>query len=348
MKTVIKHTKAAILTKLNKPLIIDKVELPDKLLRGQILVKMKYSGICGSQLGEIDGVKGKDNYLPHLLGHEAIAKVIQTGSSVKKVKKGDKVLLHWMPADGIDAKTATYKWRNKALNSGKITTFSNYSIVSENRVSKINRSGNDLDLLLLGCTASTAIGSVKKLCKIETNQTTVVAGCGPIGLYLIKYLNYLNVKKIISIDINKKKLELSKKFGATHMILNSKKIQKKIQTKLKKNIDYFFECTGNSKIISLGYECLKTNGSMILIGVPHYKSKASINTLGINLGKKLLGSKGGKFNPSKDLKNYSKLVSLKKLNSKNFILKRIKLDKVNKVFSEMRQNKILGKAIIEF
>ncbi len=348
MKTVIKHTRAAILNKQSRPLIIDEIELPEKLHKGQILVKMKYSGICGSQLGEIDGVKGKDNYLPHLLGHEAIAKVVQTGTGVKKVKKGDKVLLHWMPSNGIDAKTAIYKWKNKKLNSGKITTFSNYSIVSENRVSKINKFKNDLDLLLLGCTASTAIGSVKKLCKIKKHQTAVVAGCGPIGLYLIKYLNYLNIKKIISIDINKKKLELSKKYGATDIILNSKKLQKKIPIKLMKDTDYFFECTGNSKIISSGYESLKTNGTIILIGVPHYKSKVKINTLGINLGKKLLGSKGGKFNPSKDLINFSKLVSLKKLSSKNFILRRIKLDKINKIFSEMRQNKILGKAIIEF
>ena len=73
-----------------------------------------------------------------------------------------------MPSNGIDAKTAIYKWKNKKLNSGKITF--NYSIVSENRVSKINKFKNDLDLLLLGCTASTAIGSVKKLCKLRNTK----------------------------------------------------------------------------------------------------------------------------------------------------------------------------------
>ncbi len=346
MKTIIKKTRAAILAVQKKPLIIDEISLPNKLYKGQILIKLKYSGICGSQLGEIDGVKGKDNYLPHLLGHEGVGKVLQTGPLVKKVKKGDKVLLHWMSSSGIDAKPAYYKWHNKKLNAGKITTFSNHSIISENRVTKINNFKNDLDILLLGCTASTAIGSVDKLCKIKSNQNIAVAGCGPIGLYLIRYLNFLKVKKIISIDINKKKLKLSKKYGATETILNIKK-RNNLEL-IKGKIDYFFECTGNSNIITKGYESLKQNGSIILIGVPHFRSKISINTLAINLGKNLIGSKGGKFNPSRDFKNFSKIVSRKNLNSRNFIIKKIKLENINQVFQNMRMNKLIGKVVIKF
>ena len=97
MKLVIKKTKAAILVEQRKPLVISEIELPNQILRGQVLVKILYSGICGSQLGEIEGIKGKDKFLPHLLGHEGIGKVIQVGPSVKKVKKGNKVLLHRMP-----------------------------------------------------------------------------------------------------------------------------------------------------------------------------------------------------------------------------------------------------------
>ena len=68
--TVPKIMKAAILVDQKKPLVISEVELPKTLKVGQVLVKVHYSGICGSQLGEIDGVKGEDKYLPHLLGHE--------------------------------------------------------------------------------------------------------------------------------------------------------------------------------------------------------------------------------------------------------------------------------------
>ena len=76
--------KAAILNKLNSPLVIDNITFNGNLKFGQVLVKILYSGICGSQLGEIQGVKGKDKYLPHLLGHEGIGKVIQINEKVKK------------------------------------------------------------------------------------------------------------------------------------------------------------------------------------------------------------------------------------------------------------------------
>lgn len=160
----IKSTKAAILFKQGKPLLIKRIELPEKLLYGQILIKNFYSGVCGSQLGEIDGVKGKDRYLPHLLGHEAVGIVVEVGPGVKKVKKDDNVLLHWMPGTGISSKGPQFKLKNKIINSGPITTFSEYSIISENRLTKINENlEKKKEILLLGCTTSTAIGATKKL-----------------------------------------------------------------------------------------------------------------------------------------------------------------------------------------
>ena len=85
MKFYPKKTKAAILIKQNHPLIVDEISIPQTLLSGQVLVKIFYSGICGSQLGEITGAKGKDKHLPHLLGHEAIGEVIEVNSKVSKV-----------------------------------------------------------------------------------------------------------------------------------------------------------------------------------------------------------------------------------------------------------------------
>ena len=111
MKQII--SRAAILRQINKPLEISNILVPSRLFNGQVLVKMMYSGICGSQLGEIQGIKGKDKYIPHLLGHEGIAKVIKINKKVKKVKKNDIVLLHWMPSNGINSKTPIYKDQKK-------------------------------------------------------------------------------------------------------------------------------------------------------------------------------------------------------------------------------------------
>ena len=86
-------TKAAILVELNAPLEVADIELPDRLQFGQVLVKVLYSGICGSQINEIEGAKGPDKYLPHLLGHEGSGTVLDVGRGVKTVKKGDHVVL---------------------------------------------------------------------------------------------------------------------------------------------------------------------------------------------------------------------------------------------------------------
>ena len=335
------ETTAAILCKQKSKLKIENIKLPKYLDYGQVLVKMIYSGICASQLGEIDGVKGKDKFIPHLLGHEGIGKVIQKGPGVKKVVKGDIVLLHWMPSNGINSKLPKYKWGKKTINAGYVTTFNEHGIISENRITKIPKKEDKfLDYLLLGCTASTAIGSVNKANIQNKEKKILVSGCGAIGIYIIKYLKQLGFKDITGLDIKIKKLNFATKNGCSD-IINSKLIKS-----FKNKYDIIFETTGNAKLISKLFEQMIFNGEMILIGVPKYKTKASFNTLDINLGKKLIGSKGGDFKANRDLKKFFKIVSIN--NNKNYFTNVIKLKDINKLLSKMRKNLVIGKSIIKF
>ncbi len=344
-------SKAAILRQINKPLEISNVLVPKKLFKGQILVKMMYSGICGSQLGEIQGVKGKDKYLPHLLGHEGIAKVIKKNSYVKKVKEGDIVLLHWMPSNGINSKNPIYiDKKNRKINAGFVTTFNEYAVVSENRLTKINKQKkNYLDYLLLGCTSSTAIGSVNKNLPIKKKSFIIVSGCGAIGLYIIKYLKFLGIKNIIGIDVHYKKIKFAKKLGCVK-VFNSKEKDfiKKLNNSLSNGADYVFECSGNSNQISNMFKVLNSKGSLNLIGVPNHGSKSGFNTLDINLGKKIIGNKGGDFYAKKHISQYKKIIFSKHCNHRNFITEIIKLNSLNDYFRKMAQGKILGKGIIRF
>ena len=100
----IKKSKAAVLAKSREPLIIDEIDLPEALDVGHVLVKILYTTICGAQLNEIAAAKGPDRFLPHLLGHEASATVLETGPGVSNVKPGDTVVLHWRPSLGIHAR----------------------------------------------------------------------------------------------------------------------------------------------------------------------------------------------------------------------------------------------------
>ena len=166
--------KAAVLCELKKPLEILEIEPLKPLQPGQVLVKIFYSGICGSQLGEIDGKKGHDKYLPHLLGHEGSGEVVEIGPGVRFVRPGDRVVLHWKKGSGIEAETAKFACGEKIINSGWVTTFSEYTVVSENRVTPIPA---DFDLRLaplFGCAVTTGFGAVVNDAKLKIGESAVV------------------------------------------------------------------------------------------------------------------------------------------------------------------------------
>ena len=135
--------KAAILVKNKQPLAISEIEMPKTLEFGQVLVKIFYSGLCGSQVSEIDGSWGEDKNIPHLLGHEGSGIVLDTGPGVKTVSKDDHVVLHYMKSSGLESPTPKYKWGDKIVSAGGVTTFNIRAIVSENRLTKIPK---DFDL----------------------------------------------------------------------------------------------------------------------------------------------------------------------------------------------------------
>ncbi|MEY9617150.1 alcohol dehydrogenase catalytic domain-containing protein [Bradyrhizobium ottawaense] len=114
----IKTAKAAILVESGKPLIVDEFTLPDRLEHGQVLAHVHTSSICGAQINEIDAVKGVDKFLPHLLGHEALATIVETGPGVVSCKQGDTVVMHWRPGKGIQSNTPAYSWARQAPQCG--------------------------------------------------------------------------------------------------------------------------------------------------------------------------------------------------------------------------------------
>src|SRR5204863_5793005 len=124
---------------------------------GQVLVKISCTGICGAQLGEISGVKGPDKFLPHLLGHEGGGEVVGVGPGVTQVKEGDRVVMHWRKGAGIHARPAKYQWGSRTVNAGWVTTFQEYAVVSENRVTPIPKDVPFEVAALMGCAVTTAL-----------------------------------------------------------------------------------------------------------------------------------------------------------------------------------------------
>ena len=176
-----KTAYAAILEEIGQPLVVKNITLPS-LRYGQVLVKVLFSGVCRSQLMELSGGRGKDPWLPHLLGHEGSGIVIAVGDGVTKVKPSDEVILGWVKADGLDAPGAKYMHGDQVINSGRVTTFCNYTVVSESRLVVKPASLPFDTAVLFGCALLTGAGMVLNELRPSVDQSVLVLGLGGIGL----------------------------------------------------------------------------------------------------------------------------------------------------------------------
>ena len=344
----ITHTKAAILVNQKQPLIVDNIELPTNLQPGQILVKVLKSGICGSQIGEIEGVKGNDKFLPHLMGHEGCAYVMQIGPGVKTVKEGDKVVLHWRKGSGIESETPKYKWQGKILNAGWVTTFNEFAVISENRCTKIDDNLDPGIAALFGCAVTTGFGIVENNAKLKMGESIVVFGAGGIGLSIIQAAEMVSAYPIIAVDIHQNRLNLAKSLGANYLINSSEENPFNSINKIlgRENIDVFIDNTGNSEIIEKGYKNINNQGRVVLVGVPKLNDNISIFSLEMHFGKRLIGSHGGECNPEKDIPRYLKLIDSGALNLKPIISKEYSLNEINNAIYCMKEGKASGRIII--
>lgn len=330
-------TKAAILTELNTPLVVDEIDVPP-LECGQVLVEVHCSGICGAQLGEIAGVKGPDKFLPHLMGHEGGAVVLETGPGVSAVQTGDRVVMHWRKGVGIQARPASYKWNGRTVNAGWVTTFNQHAVVSENRLTVIPA---DIDFeiaALMGCAVTTGLGIVNNDAKVKIGQSIAVLGCGGVGLNVIQGAAMVSADPIIAIDIYDHKLEMATRFGATHTINSGKtdlaaEVRKIVGTK---GVDVFVENTGVVRLIEQAYQLTAKTGRTILVGVPRHDQDITIYSLPLHFGKVLTGCEGGHTDPTTDIPRYLNLSRAGKLKLEGLVTHRYPFAQINDALDAVR------------
>lgn len=340
-------TKAAILTELNAPLVVDEIEVP-VLDYGQVLVRVDRSGICGAQIGEISGVKGPDRFLPHLLGHEAGGVVVDVGPGVSHVKAGDHVCLHWRKGAGIQARPAQYKWGARTVNSGWVTTFCEYTVVSENRATPVGPSVPFEIAALMGCAVTTGLGLINNDARVKIGQSVAVLGAGGVGLNVIQGAALVSAFPIIAIDLYDHKLEMARQFGATHVINSAKE---DLEAEILKitgpgGVDVFVENTGQVRLIEKAYKLTAKQGSTILVGVPRHDQDITIHSLPLHFGKRLTGCEGGQTDPAVDIPRYLRLFVEGKLSLAPQITHRYPLEEVNRALDTVRSGEA-GRCILE-
>jgi S-(hydroxymethyl)glutathione dehydrogenase/alcohol dehydrogenase len=333
----IKKSKAAVLAKSREPLIIDEIDLPEALDVGHVLVKILYTTICGAQLNEIAAAKGPDRFLPHLLGHEASATVLETGPGVSNVKPGDTVVLHWRPSLGIQCTPPSYRWRGEKLNAGWVTTFNEFAVVSENRMTPIPA---DYDLKvapLLGCAVTTAAGVINNDAKVKIGESVVVFGVGGVGLNVVQFAHLAGANPIVAVDLIDGKLDMAKARGATHTpnAANTKDIAAAIRDIVgSKGPDKVIETTGVKQVIEQAYDLTHADGTCVLVGVPN--EKVTIYTLPIHFNKVLTGSHGGDAAPHVDIPRLIRLTKAGRLSFDGIITHEYTLDEINAALDMVR------------
>lgn len=340
--------KAAILVEQNKPLVVADIELPEQLSFGQVLVKVHYSGICGAQINEIEGAKGPDRFLPHLLGHEGSGTVQDVGPGVKTVKKGDHVVMHWRPSDGLQSDTPAYQWDGEKVNAGWVTTFNEYAVISENRLTAIPK---DFDMKLaplFGCAITTAMGVINTDAQVKIGQSVVVFGVGGVGLNIVQAANMVSANPIIGIDIVDSKVAMAKEWGATHAF--NSKATPDIAADIKeivgsKGADVVIDTTGNARVIELAYDLTHPDGKTILVGVPRKGDNISIYSLPLHFKKVLTGSHGGSSEPHLEIPRYIQLYKAGKLKLDGLITHEFTLDEINEAIDLMRKGEA-GRCIL--
>lgn len=335
---------AAVLVQTGEPLqIIDDIKVPD-LRRGQVLVKISYSGMCHSQVMEARGYRGEDKWLPHMLGHEGTGTVLAIGEGVTKVAPGDVVVLGWIKGEGIEAGGCQYEGPDgNMINAGGVTTFSNYTVASENRLTLLPN-GTPLELgMLYGCAMPTGAGIVLNQVKPEEGATIVIVGMGGIGLSALMAAKTFNPSLLIAVDMEQDKLDLARELGADETI-NAQECDS-VQAVLKltggQGVDYAIEAAGSTRTIEHAFEMTRRGGGRcVFASHPPAGNKIRIDPFELINGKMIEGSWGGGSNPDRDVALFGALYAEGKLPLEKLITKPYRLDQINDALEDLENRKV--------
>jgi len=374
MMTQTIKSKAAVAWKAGQPLTMEEVDVmpPQK---GEVRVKMIATGVCHTDAFTLSG-DDPEGIFPCILGHEGGGIVESIGEDVTSVKVGDHVIPLYTPECGEckfckSGKTNLCQKIRETQGKGLMpdgttrfsidgqpifhymgtSTFSEYTVLPEISLAKINPEAPLEEVCLLGCGVTTGMGAVMNTAKVETGATVAVFGLGGIGLSAIIGAVMAKASRIIAIDINESKFELARKLGATDCI-NPKNYDKPIQEVIVERtdggVDYSFECIGNVHVMRSALECChKGWGESIVIGVAGAGQEVSTRPFQLVTGRVWKGSAFGGVKGRSELPEYVNRYMAGEFKLDDFITHTMDLTQVNEAFDLMHEGKSI-RTVIHF
>lgn len=324
---------------------------------GEVLVKMKATGICHSDLSIANGTIPSP--LPVVLGHEGAGIVDQVGEGVTNVAPGDHVAISFIPSCGdcfhcirsepylcsvakqdgnlFDGTTRVHRDGKDIFVMSFVGLMAEYAVVPAACVIAIDKQYDFKAAALVGCGVSTGVGAAIKTAEVEPGATVAVFGCGGVGLNTIQGCRIAGASTIIAVDLSQEKMEMAKEFGATHTISPGGDAIKEIYEHTNGvGVDYAFEVVGNGKLVEQCVKATRKNGTVVMVGVGRLDDKFSVRApIMVFTAKTIKGCMYGSVNFKTDFPMYLDLYRQGKLNLDSLVSQTYTLDEAMKGFEDL-------------
>ncbi|WP_368227228.1 S-(hydroxymethyl)glutathione dehydrogenase/class III alcohol dehydrogenase [Aeromonas sp. R1-1] len=364
--------KAAIAWGPGQPLSIEEVEvMPPQA--GEVRVRIVATGVCHTDAFTLSG-EDPEGVFPCILGHEGGGIVESVGEGVTTVKVGDHVIPLYTPECGEckfcksgktnlcqkirttqgkglmpDGTTRFSKDGQPIYHYMGTSTFSEYTVLPEISIAKVDPAAPLEEVCLLGCGVTTGIGAVMNTAKVKEGESVAIFGLGGIGLSAVIGARLAKAGRIIAIDINESKFELARKLGATDCINPNdydKPIQEVIVELTDGGVDFSFECIGNVKVMRAALECChKGWGESVIIGVAGAGQEISTRPFQLVTGRVWRGSAFGGVRGRSELPSYVQRYMQGEFRLDDFITHTMPLEQINEAFDLMHQGKSIRTVI---
>jgi S-(hydroxymethyl)glutathione dehydrogenase / alcohol dehydrogenase len=368
-------SKAAIAWEAGKALEIEEVDVQGPQ-HGEVLIQIKATGVCHTDAFSLSG-SDPEGIFPSILGHEGGGIVVEVGSGVTSLSVGDHVIPLYIPECGVcrfcksgktnlcqsvratqgkglmPDGTSRFSLNGKTLYHYMGTsTFSEYTVLPEISIAKVNKAAPLEKVCLLGCGITTGIGAVTNTAKVEAGSSVAVFGLGGIGLSAIQGAAMVGAERIIAIDTNPDKFEFAKQLGATDFInpldTPDTPVQEVIVELTDGGVDYSFECIGNVNVMRSALECChKGWGKSVIIGVAGAGQEICTRPFQLVTGRTWMGTAFGGVKGRTELPGIVDNYMDGKIEIDKFITHTMGLEDVNKAFDLMHEGKSI-RSVIHF
>ncbi len=347
--------RAALLRRPHVPVEIEQVDLDDPG-PGEVRVGMVAAGVCRSDLHRLSGHTVVKT-LPFILGHEGAGIVEQVGEGVSSVAPGDHVVMSLTAQCGrcrncTAGRANLCEWH--ALGTGRmpdgtrrfsqdgepvfadLAAFSEGTVVAEGYLVKVREDVPLQKACLVGCGVMTGIGAVVNRAKVEPGATTVVVGCGGVGLNVVQGCSLASASKIIAVDNVEAKLQVAESVGATHLV-NSAKVDAltEIDRLTGGGADYSFEVVGVAETLRMAFSAIRPGGTAVMVGLPAQEAEISVPGRALFFDRTLMGTFYGAARPRQDFQWILDMYMDGRLKLDELATRVRPLDELNEAFEDM-------------